>query len=169
MRVLLAAIGLSLVTFACGGATPAPPVGATDVVCSDEFCAAYPVSWTLADSGAAFLSFQHPSAPDDVIATVGRVNMEGLVVANGGQWPAAPRQVVETFWGAIDGGNAELGRIEFRPDGTVESFGVFAGGRMWTRLLPTDAVRAVGVEVRAPDSTWEDHARVFLDGVQLLP
>lgn len=165
----MSAIVLAVATAACGGGAAAPGVGAIDVVCADEFCTAYPVGWTLVDAGSSFLSFSHPDAPGDVVATVGGVNMKSLVEANGGQWPASPQQVVETFWGAIDGGAADLGRLEFRQDGSVESFGVFGAGRMWMLLLPTDAIRAVGVEVRAPNSTWDDHARVFLDGVQLLP
>jgi hypothetical protein len=169
MRLFPIAILLVLVVAACGGGAAAPAVTATDLACADEFCAAYPADWSVVDSGATFLSFSHSEAPEDVVATVGGVNMESLVEANGGQWPASPQQVVEIFWGAVDGGDAELGRLEFRDDGSIESFGVFGTGRMWSLLLPTDAVRAVGVEVRAPNSSWEDHARVFLDGVQVLP
>jgi len=169
MRLILTGMVLAVIAAACGSGATAPLVGPVDVECADEFCAAYPADWSVVDAGASFLSFSHPEAPEDVVATVGKVNMESLVEANGGRWPASPQQVVETFWSAIDGGDAELGRLEFREDGSIESFGVFRAGRMWTLLLPTDAVRAVGVEVRAPNSSWEDHARVFLEGVQILP
>jgi len=160
---------LGLVLAACGNGATAPTVSGTDLECTATFCATYPADWSVVDAGDSFLSFSYTEAEDDVIATVGRVNMQSLVEANGGDWPASLQGVVETFWGAIDGGDAELGRLEFRDDGSIESFGVFASGRMWTLLLPTDAIRGVGVEVRAPNSSWEDHARVFLDGVTVLP
>ena len=55
------------------------------------------------------------------------------------------------------------------PDGSVESFGAFAGGRMWARLIPLDSTSAIGVELRGPNSSWETHAAVLLDSVTPVP
>ncbi len=39
---------------------------------------------------------------------------------------------------------------------------------MWHRLAPVGGERGIGVEVRAPNSSWEPHADVFLDGLEVV-
>ena len=153
---------------ACSSGTDAPPAHSSGTACAEQFCVAYPDGWDVLDEGGSFLSFQHPAAPEDARASVSTVNLKGSMEAFGGSWPASLQEVVEAFWASIDEGNAELGRLEFRSDGAVESFGVFQSGRMWVLMMPTDATRAIGIEVRGPNASWEPHARVFLDGLQLL-
>ncbi len=94
--------------------------------------------------------------------------MEGLITATGGTWPRTTDDVVRALWELLDDGNAELGSLRLLSDGSVRSFGTFGGGRMWHRLAPVGGERAVGVEVRAPNSSWESHADVFLDGLEPL-
>ncbi len=154
---------------ACGGGPDATPVEPGDLLCTETFCAEAPADWTIIDQGDNYASFSHPLDPEVLLATVGPVNMEGLVTANGGSWPQTVSGVVEVFWDAADGGNADLGTSTVLPDGSVESFGVFRDGRMWARLIPLDSTNAIGVEMRAPNSSWEAHARVLLDSVTVLP
>ena len=168
-RLLVAFLALVVAVAACGGGPDATPVSDPELVCTDSFCAQYPADWEVVDEGATFVSFAHPLDPDVLLATVGPVNMEGVVTANGGIWPQTVSGVVEIFWDAADGGNADLGTLTVLPDGSVESFGAFGGGRMWTRLIPLDTTNAIGVELRAPNSSWEPHARVLLDGVVPVP
>ena len=159
----------ALVISACGTGAEAPTVDASDLVCTATFCAEYPSGWELVDEGDSFVSLAHPLDPDTLLATVGPVNMEGLVVANGGTWPQTVSGVVDAFWRAADGGEADLATSTILPDGSVESFGVFRGGRMWARLIPLTTTEAIGVEMRAPNRSWERHAEVLLDSVVAVP
>lgn len=158
-----------LVLAACGSGADAPPVAGSEQVCTETFCASYPAGWDVIDRGDSFVSLAHPLDTEMLLATVGPVNMEGLVTANGGTWPQTVAGVVEAFWRAADGGNAELATSTVLPDGSVESFGVFRGGRMWARLIPLNTTDALGVEMRAPNRSWEAHAQVLLDSVVPVP
>lgn len=128
-----------------------------------------PEGWEIIEQTGEFVSVRHSSAPDDTVGTVGQVNMEGLVNAAGLDWPQSTIDVVESFWSIIDGGGAEMATMSPLRDGSVESFGSFEGGRLWYRLLPTEGRAAVGVEVRAPNSTWSEHAEAILDSLTVLP
>ena len=165
--VFLMSLG-ALAVGGCAAAAEAPPAAPSDVVCTDRFCVTPPEGWVIVDQGADHVSFEHPDAAG-TMATAGVVNMQGLVEANGGTWPVGTRGVVEVMWSAFDNGNARLGETRPLPDGSIESSGVFGTGRLWHRLVPIDATRAVAVDLRAPSVTWEDHARVFLDGLEPLP
>ncbi len=168
-RLALAAFGLlTLIAAACGSSGPAaPPVGTAELVCGGNFCVEYPTSWELVEQTPEFVSLRHPLAPDDVVATVGQVNMEGIVNGAGKEWPQTTDSVVRSFWTLIDGGGAELATVTPLQDGSVESFGTFAGGRLWYRLTPLEGRRAVGVEVRGPNSSWETHAELILGSLVL--
>ena len=159
----------ALVIAACGTGAEAPTVDASELVCTETFCAEYPAGWELIDEGDSFISLEHPLDRETLRATVGPVNMEGLVTANGGTWPQTVSGVVEAFWRAADGGEAELATSTVLPDGSVESFGVFRGGRMWARLIPLTTTDAIGVEMRAPNRSWETHAEAFLESVIPIP
>lgn len=159
----------ALVVAACGAGAEAPPVDGSEQVCTETFCAQYPAGWEVIDQGDTFISLAHSLDPDSLLATVGPVNMEGLVTANGGTWPQTVSAVVEAFWRAADGGEAELATSTVLTDGSVESFGVFRGGRMWARLIPLTTVDAIGVEMRAPNRSWETHAEALLESVVPVP
>lgn len=157
-----------LLLAACGTGPQAPTVGSTQLVCADDFCVSHPADWEVVEVGEGFAVFRHPAAPDSLVASVGQVDMEGLITATGGAWPQTTDNVVRALWELLDAGNADLGSLRFLSDGSVRSFGSFGGGRMWHRLAPVGGERGIGVEVRAPNSSWEPHADVFLDGLEVV-
>jgi len=171
MRPLaLLALVVAVIAGGCGDSGPeAPRLAAAVTRCTDSFCIAYPEGWEVVEATADFVSLRHPDAPEQVLATAGRINMEGIVTAAGKTWPQTTDAVVRSFWEIIDGGGAELATIDPLQDGSVVSFGTFAGGRLWWRLTPVEGRNAIGVEVRAPNSTWADHADAILSSVTLLP
>ena len=128
-RLVIGLVVFALATSACGGGPDATAVADTERVCAETFCAEIPSDWNVVDSGDDYVSLVHPLDPEALLATVGPVNMEGLVTANGGTWPQTVAGAVEVFWDAADGGNADLGTLTVLPDGSVESFGVFGDGR----------------------------------------
>jgi hypothetical protein len=168
-RLSTAVVMLALLAAACSSGPSVTAVGETSLACTDRFCVTHPTSWEIVDQGSGHVSFANADDPDTLIATAGVVNMRGLVEANGGTWPQSTRGVVEVMWTALDNGKADLGEIRSLEDGSVRSFGVFQGGRLWHRMVPVDATRAVGVDVQAPSGEWETHADVFLAGLQVLP
>lgn len=160
IRITITLFAAAAVMVACGSGADAPPIGGTEQVCIDDFCVDFPDGWTVVEAEERFVSFRH-SVEEDVIATVGRVNLEGIAVNAGATWPVAPRDVVELLWSILDGGGAELGNVSLEPGGVFDSWGVISTGRLWHRLVPVTPSRGYGVEVRAPNSSWEDHANVF--------
>lgn len=113
------------------------------------------------------MSFSHPDS-EELVATVGRVNLEGIAVSAGAVWPVPAREVVELLWSLLDGGEAELGTATLVEDGSYDSRGFVSTGRLWHRLIPVTASRGFGIEVRAPNSSWEEHADVFRQGLEVL-
>ncbi len=165
-RFLVLLLGFAV---ACSSGVTAPPVGELATVCADQFCVSYPDDWD-AEPGETFVTFSHPSDPVTVVASASGVDMAGVMRAGGEPWPAPPDRVVRTFWRLLDeGGSAGLGDIETRDDGSVASEGSFDSGRLWTRMIPVEGPDAVGIEVRAPNGSWADHAAAFLDGFTILP
>lgn len=161
-------VSLAVMATACGaGGATAPEIGAVATTCGGNFCVDYPDSWQLVEATDEFVSLQHPLAPEDVVATVGQVNMEGIVNADGKEWPQTTDGVLRSFWRLIDGGGAELATVDPLRDGSIESFGTFAGGRLWYRLTPLEGRRAIGVEVRGPNSSWAPHAEVIMGSLVL--
>lgn len=163
-RRTLVAITLALGATACGGGAVAPPIDATDQVCVDDFCVDYPNGWTVAETGELHISFSHPES-EEVLATVGRVNLESIAVNAGAAWPVAPRDVVDLLWSILDGGDAELANVMLEAGGVLDSWGFISTGRMWHRLVPVTPSKGIGVEVRAPNQSWEAHADVFRSGL----
>lgn len=161
-RRLVALLVVALLVTGCGSGPSAPPITSVRTECASDFCVDFPSDWTVVELGADFLTLSHPAAPDVIQATVGQVNMEGIVGADGMAWPQPIDVVVRSFWNLIDDGDAELATLSPQEDGSLESFGTFRGGRLWHRLSPVSGVHAVGVEVRAPNSTWAEHAETIM-------
>ncbi len=163
--------GLVLAAFlvACGGGPDAPPVGALEMHCGANFCIEYPQDWSVVDSADDYVTLAHPADPERIMATVGQTGMEGIVEASGGTWPQPADEVVEAFWGLIDDGGAEVDSIQTLADGSVTSLGSFDGGRLWYRLVPLEGSAALGVEVRAPNSTWNEHAEAITQSLAAVP
>lgn len=158
---------LALVAASCSGGATAPVVGEARQACNQDFCVDYPEGWTVLETGDRFISFEH-EAEDGVLATVGRMNLEGITVNAGGVWPLAARDVVDLLWDLLDGGEAELARVELVAGGALDSWGFIGGGRLWHRLIPVTASQGFGIEVRAPNASWEPHADVFRSGLVVL-
>ncbi len=170
MHRLAVLVASALVVAACASGPSAPPIDGRDVACADTVCIAYPSGWEVIETGPDFIRFQHPSAPNVALATVGPTNMEAVVVQAGGTWPARPVDVVEAFWRLLEEtGVGELATTTPVGDGAVRSMGAYEGGRLWYLLVPTGTSRAIGVEVRGPDASWESHADVFFSEVVPIP
>ncbi len=153
----------------CGDSGPTAPVlGATAEMCTPAFCVTYPDDWEVVDSSDEFVSLRHP-VDDAIAATVSGINMEALVTTNGLTWPQTPDVALRSFWALIDQGEAEIQTTRPLVDGSVTSFGSFAEGRLWFRLIPIQGSEAIAVEVRAPNSSWSEHADTITASVVSIP
>ena len=163
VAVLMAALAVG----GCSAGLEAPAAGDPSEACIVDFCVAYPAGWEVVESGDRFISFVFSDA-DTVVATVGRVNLEGIATNAGASWPQPARDVVELLWSLLDGGEAELARVDLVRGGSLDSWGFISSGRLWHRLVPISASRGYGIEVRAPNASWEPHADVFRSGLVVL-
>ncbi|GMQ86120.1 MAG: hypothetical protein BMS9Abin07_1693 [Acidimicrobiia bacterium] len=166
-RLLFAA--LLLVLTACATGPDAPPVDGVEVACIEPLCISYPAGWAVVEQGAGFIAFAHPDAPEQALATVGPVNMQAVVENAGGSWPASTEQVVRSFWRLLEQADvATFERLQRDTGGAFRSQGSFEDGRLWHLLIPGTGNRAIGVEVRGPDASWQDHADVFFADVRIF-
>ena len=157
-----------LVLAACSSGADAPVTGASSTICGANFCLAYPGDWAVVEAGDDYAVFSHPAAPDAVVASVGQVDMRGLAAATDRTWPQPAAVAVEAFWELLGSDQASRDGVRRRADGSVSSEGAFRDGRLWHRLVPLDENEAVGVEVRAPNRSWRQHAAAFLDGLRTV-
>ncbi len=162
-------VALCMMATGCGADdASAPGPGPTQTVCNEEYCVDYPADWDI-ELGADFVVLTHPEEPE-AQASVGLVDMRGVVEGVGGMWPAGTEETVEAFWEALDElGSAGLSATEELDDGSVRSSGSFEGGRLWHRLVPLEPPEALGVEVRAPHRGWEPHADIIVGGLRPVP
>lgn len=166
MRRLTMAIVLLMA--ACSTGPAAPPVADVEVACADEFCIVYPVGWET-ETGDSYLAFSHPAAPGQAAATISEINLEALVESAGGSWPASTEDAVRAFWRLLEDADvASLDHVERLTGGSFRSEGSHEDGRLWHLVIPGSGERAIAVEVRGPNATWEAHADVFFDGVEVL-
>lgn len=160
---------MALVVFACGDTGPdaeAPEPGET--VCGENFCVAAPVGWEVSEDGGSFISFENEVDPELLRATVSQVNMEGVVTQAGGSWPQLTDEVVRSFWTLLAETGAEMATLQPRADGSVASLGSYEDGRLWLLVAPIDGTNAIGIEVRAPNSTWSSHVDALFDSLQIV-
>jgi len=168
-RLLTVAVAILVLAAACSAGPAAPPVTGETSICDDVACLTYPDGWEVVEVGDTFIRFTHPADPEHLHATISPTNMEGVVTEAGGTWPALPADAVRAFWALLEEtGAGRLGALRPVPGG-IRSVGTYGKGRMWFLLLPTDATHAIGVEVRAPNRSWETHADVFFSHVTTLP
>lgn len=159
------AIGLVLVVVACSAGPSAPPVEPVERVCSDLLCANVPDGWEV-EVGEGYLALRHPAAPEQAIATASPINMEALVGATGGSWPAATEDVVRSFWQLLEeAGVARFERQERLTGGAFRSEGSYEAGWLWHLVIPGIGNDAIALEVRGPDRSWEAHADVIFGDV----
>lgn len=167
MRRFALALVIVIAAASCGDSEqgPAPPEpGRVQTVCLPEFCVDYPSDWVI-EVGENFVRLEHPLGP---LASVGKIDMEGVVTNAGDVWPTDPASTMESFWKALDElAEADVDTIEDRGAGIVDSEGELDGQRLWHRLLVVDAPRAWGAEMRAPDARWETHAEIIVASLRL--
>lgn len=147
---------------ACGSSGPdGPVIEGVERVCHEGLCIDYPMGWEV-DTGPAYIGFQHPEAPEEARATIAVVSMEALATQAGISWPVPAEDVSRAFWTLLDqAGVGSLVKIERLTGGSIRTLGTYEEGAMWHLLVPLEGTNAIGVEVRAPNRTWEEHADVF--------
>jgi hypothetical protein len=161
-KVLVAAL---LFVSACSSGPAAPAVGETETVCNDLFCVDVPQGWE-AEIGETYLSFHHDLDPSHTFLTVGMADMEAIVEGAGGTWPVPPQETTLAFWSLLE--DADVGEFERsarRVGGAIKSWGTHTDGEMWYLLYPIEGSRAVGIEMRAPNDSWETHADTVFDSL----
>lgn len=152
---------------ACSSGPAAPAVAATETTCNDLFCVDVPQGW-VAEIGGTYLSFNHELDPSHTLLTVGIADMEAIVDAAGGTWPVSPEQTTRAFWSLLE--EADAGRFERSTrlvGGAIKSWGTDADGEMWYLLYPVDGSRAIGIEMRAPNDSWESHADIVFNSLRI--
>ncbi len=168
MRKLV--IGITLLAAACAQSAPAPPVGDPTTVCTDAFCMEVPAGWGTVDEGDGFVTLVHTVDPDGTSLTVGLVNMEAIVTSSGGTWPVPTADVVTAFWSLLeDAGVGSYTRSQRMVGGAVRSWGKHETGAMWQLMYPLEGPRAIGVDLRAPNDSWEPHADVVFTSLRPAP
>ncbi len=160
-------VAVALLVAGCSDGAAAPELSESIQTCNPDFCVDYPSGWTVVETGERFISFAH-DAQEGILATVGRVNLEGITVNAGGAWPVPARDVVDLLWDLLDGGEAELARVDLVEGGALDSWGFISGGRLWHRLVPISASQGYGIEIRGPNASWESHADVFRGNLVVL-
>lgn len=113
--------------------------------------------------GESHIAFHHEVAPESTFLTANAVDMEAIVTAAGGSWPATTEDVMAAFWSLLEEvDEGRLIRTERMVGGAIRSWGTHSTGDMWYLIVPVEGSRGIGVELRAPNNSWEAHAdRVF--------
>ena len=107
---------------------------------------------------------------DETFFTASVVDMEAIVTSAGGTWPVQTDDVVRSFWSLLeDVGEGSLIRTQRMVGGAVRSWGSHSTGDMWFVIVPVEGSKAVGVEIRGPNSSWETHADASFPTVQPVP
>ena len=164
MRKVL--VGFVLLLTACSQGVVAPEVVSIETVCSDTFCIDVPVGW-VAEVGDTYLAFNHEADPDNTFLTAGVIDQEAMVTSAGGTWPVPTDDVVVAFWSLLE--RSDVGSFERSQrmvGGAVRSWGDHETGRMWHLVYPTGGSTAIGVELRAPNDSWESHADVVFASIR---
>jgi hypothetical protein len=139
-------------------------------VCTDVFCIDVPDGWEVTDTDATFVSLSHVSDPDNTFLTAGVANMEAIVTAAGGSWPVPTQEVVLAFWSLLEDADvASYARSQRMVGGAVRSWGDHETGSMWQLMYPLGGSQAIGVDLRAPNDSWEPHADAIFESVRPAP
>lgn len=162
-------IAIAVFAAACSSGPAAPPTDPVRTVCTTAFCLDVPAGWD-GEEAETFISFHHDLLPDGTFLTANLVDLEAIVTAAGGTWPVPPDEVVASFWSLLeDVDEGELARTERMVGGAVRSWGRHSTGDMWYLLVPTEGSVGIGVEMRAPNDSWEGHADVVFTSVVPTP
>lgn len=164
MRKLL--VGLALTLTACSQGVTAPDIEGTETVCSDTFCVDVPDGW-VAEVGDTYLAFNNVADPDNTFLTVGIIDQEAIVTGAGRTWPVSTDDVVLAFWSLLESSDVgSFERSQRMVGGAVRSWGDHETGRMWHVVYPTGGSTGIGVELRAPNDSWESHADLVFASIR---
>lgn len=161
-------VGVLLVATACSTGPTAPDVGSLETVCNDLFCVDVPQGWEP-EIGETHMVFNHSLNPNHTFLTVGVINMRAIVETAGGAWPLPPEEVTRLFWSLLE--DSEVARFERSArmvGGAIKSWGVHDDGQMWHLIFPVEGSRAIGIEMRAPNDSWEAHADVVFSSLSVV-
>lgn len=163
-------VAIALVVLAgCSAGVQATGVEVVTPVCTDEFCVDVPVGWD-GEVGDTFLALNHVADVDETFFTASVIDMEAIVTSAGGTWPVQTDDVVRSFWSLLeDVGEGSLIRTQRMVGGAVRSWGSHSTGDMWFVIVPVEGSKAVGVEIRGPNASWETHADASFPTVQPVP
>jgi hypothetical protein len=166
MRIITALSLVAVLLASCSSGPAAPATEPTSEVCTDAFCLDVPAGWGD-EIGDTYIAFHHELLPDGTFLTANTVDMEAIVTAAGGTWPVPTEEVVDAFWTLLsDVGEGKMHRKERLVGGAWRSSGTHSTGDMWYLLVPLGGSRAIGVELRGPNDTWETHADVVFPSVK---
>ncbi len=170
MKLAIVAVSvLAVVVSACSSGPDAPPIAGSETVCAETFCIDVPDGWSY-EVGEGYVSAHHDVAPSNTFLTAGVINLEAIVTNAGGSWPAPTSEVTRSFWTLIE--NAGVGtfsRSQRVVGGAERSWGKHQDGAMWHLLVPTGGSSGIGVEMRAPNDSWEAQADFVFDSVEIRP
>ncbi|MEZ5175759.1 MAG: hypothetical protein R2823_06090 [Acidimicrobiia bacterium] len=159
---------LAVVATACSSGPGAPAITETTRVCTEKFCVDVPNGW-IVEVGDDYLSGHHDVAPDRTYLTAGVVNLEAIVTNAGGSWPATTEEVSRAFWTLLeDAGVGTFSRSQRMLGGAQRSWGRHEDGDMWHLVVPTGGSTGIGVEMRAPNDSWEVHADAVFASVEAI-
>ncbi|MGI9584161.1 MAG: hypothetical protein ACR2N7_01055 [Acidimicrobiia bacterium] len=154
---------------ACSSGVQAPAVEPATEFCTDAFCLESPDGWG-GEVGDTFLAFNHAADPDNTYLTGSVIDMEAIVTSAGGTWPVPTDDVVRSFWSLLeDAGEGSLTRTQRMIGGAVQSWGTHSSGDMWFVVVPIEGSRAIGVEIRGPNSSWKTHADAVFPTIRPIP
>lgn len=167
LRNALVVMVIAFAVTACSSGPDAPTAGPGEEVCAATFCVIVPEGWSY-EVQDTYISASHELAPTTSFLTAGLINMEAIVQAAGGSWPVGTPEVTRAFWTLLE--EAGAGRFERSArmlGGAERSWGTHADGQMWHLVFPTGPSSAIGVELRAPNDSWETHADLVFESVTL--
>jgi len=116
-----------------------------------------PAGWNVTDGGD-YVSGVHSLDDEHTFLTAAIIDSEAIVESSGGTWPATTAEVTRAFWALLE--QAEVGTFERSArmvGGAERSWGTHEDGPMWHLVVPTGATSGIGVEIRAPNDSWETH------------
>lgn len=164
-RTALAIMVVALLA-SCSSGPAAPNPGTGNEVCTNTFCIVVPDGWQT-EVGDTYVSAHHEIAPDTTFLTAGEINQRAIVENAGGQWPTTTPEVARAFWTLLE--QADVGSFERSArmlGGAERSWGEHEAGTMWHLVYPLDGEDGVGVELRAPNDSWERHADLVFASVR---
>ena len=162
-------VALLVITAGCSSGVAAPDPDPIAEVCTDAWCMAVPAGWGD-EVGDTYVAFNHDADLDNTFLTGNVVDMEAIVVASGGSWPASTEDVVVAFWSLLEEvGEGSLVRTQRLVGGAIRSWGTHSTGDMWYILVPVQGSVGIGVELRGPNDTWEEHADIVFPSVTAIP